>query len=48
MAILICWDNNLIENVRACALMGAQLLIAPHQTGGTRFLKPPWHKADSA
>lgn len=40
MAILICWDNNLIENVRACALMGAQLLIAPHQTGGTRSLSP--------
>jgi (R)-amidase len=39
-AILICWDNNLIENVRACTLMGATLLIAPHQTGGTRSLSP--------
>lgn len=40
VAILICWDNNLIENVRACALMGAELLLAPHQTGGTRSLSP--------
>jgi predicted amidohydrolase len=28
-AILICWDNNLVENVRICALLGADLLIAP-------------------
>ncbi|RYB03697.1 nitrilase-related carbon-nitrogen hydrolase [Lichenibacterium ramalinae] len=40
VAILICWDNNLIENVRACALMGAEVLLAPHQTGGTRSLSP--------
>lgn len=40
MAILICWDNNLIENVRACALMGAQVLLAPHQTGGTNSRSP--------
>lgn len=33
-AVLICYDNNLIENVRCCALAGAELLIAPHQTGG--------------
>jgi len=39
-AILICWDNNLIENARACALMGATLLIAPHQTGGVRSPSP--------
>jgi predicted amidohydrolase len=39
-AILICWDNNLVENVRACALLGAQLLIAPHQTGGTDSRSP--------
>ena len=32
--ILICYDNNLIENVRAIALAGAEILIAPHQTGG--------------
>jgi (R)-amidase len=38
--ILICWDNNLVENVRATALMGAELLIAPHQTGGTLSRSP--------
>lgn len=40
MAILICWDNNLIENVRICALQGAQVLLAPHQTGGTNSRSP--------
>ncbi|RKT87558.1 Predicted amidohydrolase [Saccharopolyspora antimicrobica] len=40
MAVLICWDNNLVENVRACALAGAQVLIAPHQTGGTASRSP--------
>lgn len=40
MAILICWDNNLVENVRACALQGAELLLAPHQTGGTNSVSP--------
>lgn len=39
-AILICWDNNLVENARACALAGATLLIAPHQTGGTHSRSP--------
>ncbi|WP_152364643.1 nitrilase-related carbon-nitrogen hydrolase [Microlunatus speluncae] len=38
--ILICWDNNLIENVRATTLLGASVLIAPHQTGGTRSRSP--------
>lgn len=38
--ILICWDNNLIENVRATALLGASVLIAPHQTGGTASRSP--------
>jgi predicted amidohydrolase len=32
--ILICYDNNIIENVRLTALAGADVLIAPHQTGG--------------
>jgi len=32
--VLICYDNNLIENVRITALLGADLLLAPHQTGG--------------
>lgn len=39
-AILICWDNNLVENVRACALLGADILVAPHQTGGCASRSP--------
>lgn len=34
-SILICYDNNIIENVRAVTLKGAQILFAPHVTGGT-------------
>jgi predicted amidohydrolase len=34
VGVLICYDNNLVENVRATALAGAELLLAPHQTGG--------------
>lgn len=40
VGILICWDNNLIENARATALMGAELLIAPHQAGGGHSVSP--------
>ena len=32
--ILICYDCNLGENVRVTALQGAEVLLAPHQTGG--------------
>lgn len=39
-AVLICYDNNIIENVRACALAGAEVLLAPHQTGGCRSGSP--------
>ncbi|MFS8112420.1 nitrilase family protein [Rhizobium jaguaris] len=38
--ILICWDNNLIENARATALLGAEILIAPHQAGGGYSVSP--------
>ena len=31
-SILICYDNNVIENVRAVSLMDAQILFAPHVT----------------
>ncbi|NNE00102.1 MAG: acyltransferase [Pirellulaceae bacterium] len=34
VGILICYDNNIGENVRATALAGADILLAPHQTGG--------------
>jgi len=30
--ILICYDNNVIENVRATALLGAEIIFAPHVT----------------
>ncbi|WP_052283280.1 nitrilase family protein [Kluyvera genomosp. 1] len=40
MGILICWDNNLVENARITALKGADILIAPHQTGGTNSRSP--------
>jgi len=38
--VLICYDVNLIENVRITALMGAEVLLAPHQTGGCRTHNP--------
>jgi predicted amidohydrolase len=38
--ILICYDCNLVENVRITALMGADVLLAPHQTGGCRGSNP--------
>ena len=40
VGILICWDNNLVENARITALLGADILIAPHQTGGTCSRSP--------
>ncbi|MFS7384793.1 nitrilase family protein [Rahnella inusitata] len=40
VGILICWDNNLVENVRVTALLGADILLAPHQTGGTNSRSP--------
>ena len=39
-AILICYDNNLFENTRMVAVQGAEILIAPHQTGGCRTPSP--------
>lgn len=38
--ILICYDNNIVENPRATALLGADVLIAPHQTGGCDSRSP--------
>jgi len=40
IGILICYDNNLGENVRVTALEGAEILFAPHQTGGCRTPSP--------
>jgi predicted amidohydrolase len=44
--VLICWDNNLVENVRITALLGAEILIAPHQTGWLRLAQPTRHGSD--
>lgn len=30
--ILICYDNNVVENVRATSLLGAEVIFAPHVT----------------
>lgn len=38
--ILICYDNNVIENVRATSLLGAELIFAPHVTGCTPSAMP--------
>lgn len=38
--ILICYDNNVIENVRATTLLGAELIFAPHVTGLTPSAMP--------
>src|SRR5712691_5012593 len=40
VGLLICYDNNLVENVRITALAGAQVLLAPHQTGGCNTISP--------
>ncbi len=34
VGVLTCYDNNIFENVRLTALAGAEILLAPHQTGG--------------
>src|SRR5262245_19413475 len=38
--VLICYDCNLVENVRITALRGADILLAPHQTGAVRSKNP--------
>lgn len=38
--ILICYDNNIIENVRATSLLGAEIIFAPHVTGCTPSKMP--------
>ncbi|NQU88786.1 MAG: nitrilase [Mariniphaga sp.] len=38
--ILICYDNNVIENVRTTSLLGAELIFAPHVTGCTPSSMP--------
>jgi predicted amidohydrolase len=38
--ILICYDNNIIENVRATALLGANIIFMPHVTMCTPSTRP--------
>ena len=38
--ILICYDNNIIENVRATTLLGAQIIFTPHVTMCTPSPRP--------
>ncbi len=38
--ILICYDNNVIENVRATALLGADIIFMPHVTMCTPSSRP--------
>jgi predicted amidohydrolase len=40
VGVLICYDNNIVENARATALAGAEILLAPHQTGGCHSVSP--------
>ena len=40
VGVLTCYDNNIGENVRITALKGAEVLIAPHQTGGCKTSSP--------
>jgi predicted amidohydrolase len=52
--ILICYDNNIIENVRATRLLGADVLLMPHVTmctpsprPGAGFVDPQlWYNRD--
>jgi predicted amidohydrolase len=38
--ILICYDNNIIEHVRATALLGAEIIFMPHVTMCTPSTRP--------
>jgi predicted amidohydrolase len=38
--MLICYDNNVIENVRATALLGAEIIFMPHVTMCTPSPRP--------
>ena len=40
LGVLTCYDNNIVENARITALRGAEILLAPHQTGGVQSRSP--------
>ena len=53
--ILVCYDNNVIENVRATSLLGADIIFMPHVTmctpsprPGAGFVDPAlWHNREN-
>jgi predicted amidohydrolase len=48
VGILICYDNNLPENVRATTLLGAEVIVMPHVTGCTPSPMPGRGTVDRA
>jgi len=40
VGVLTCYDNNIVENARATAIAGAEILLSPHQTGGCNSVSP--------
>lgn len=48
VGFLICYDNNLPENVRATALLGAEVIVMPHVTGCTPSTMPGRGPVDRA
>lgn len=46
--MLICYDNNVIENVRATTLLGAEIIFAPHVTACTPSAMPGRGYVDAA
>ncbi len=48
VGFLICYDNNLPENVRITALMGAEVIMMPHVTGCTPSTMPGRGTVDRA
>jgi predicted amidohydrolase len=40
IGMLICYDNNVIENVRATRLLGAEIILMPHVTMCTPSTRP--------
>ena len=40
VGVLTCYDNNIVENARITALLGAEVLLSPHQTGGCNSVSP--------
>lgn len=46
--ILICYDNNLVENVRMTAMRGAEIIFMPHVTGCLPSVMPGRGTVDPA